>query len=234
MLAATPRVLIGEVPTGSRIALSSPDHQHRHIYWFAEYEPEVTSLVHQVIKPGSVFFDVGANVGYFTLLARDLGASVHAFEPNPVVRALLERSLSFDDQRVVVVAAACSDQPGTVALYYQDPRNTGMASVEKVTATKVDVAATTLSDYWRATGVAPDLIKIDVEGHEYKALLGAGDVIESVHPDLVVEVTEHRTVDWLVRRGYAAHTLGARGPQPVDDTLSFENGFVNMYFSAAA
>jgi FkbM family methyltransferase len=230
-LARRPRVLVGRVPTGSPIVLSSRDRHHRHIYFYREHEPDVTSLITKLVKPGATFFDVGANAGFFTLLARDLGARVHAFEPNPKIVSLLLRSAPPEDSRVAVIPAACSDRSGSLALYLYDDTNTGMASVEKPAGRRIDVPAVTLSEYWRRTEARPDLIKVDVEGHEYQVLCGAAELIEAVRPDLIVEVTRRATFQLLATWGYAACQIGREDWTTLHETPRCDAGYQNLFFT---
>jgi len=203
--------LVGDMPTGSRIALLSTDHQHRHIFFHAQHEPEVTALFERLVNRSAVVFDVGANVGYFSLLARDLGASVHSFEPNPFVRALLERSARLDDERLTILPYAVSDTLGTVPLYLSDLRNTGMTSLVRQSAESVIVPLVTLDEYVTSSGVIPELVKIDVEGHEGAVLRGAEMLLCEYRPTLVVETTQKATVDWLSERGYMPQTIRSDG-----------------------
>jgi FkbM family methyltransferase len=230
-LARRPRVLIGSVPTGSPIVLWSRDRNHRHIYFYREHEPEVTAVIRRFIKPGATFFDVGANAGFFTLIARDLGAKVHAFEPNPAIVSLLLRSAPPEDPRVAAIPAACSDRSGALALYLDDDTNTGMASVEKPSGRWIDVPVITLSEYWRATDATPDLMKVDVEGHEYQVLRGAAELIKAVGPALIVEVTTEATFQLLASWGYAPYRIGRENWTPLDDTPRCDGGYQNILFT---
>src|SRR6202051_4453033 len=65
------RVLVGRTVGGSPIALSMRDHQHRAIYFYGEYEPEITALFRRLVGPGSGVFDGGADAGYFSTLSRE-------------------------------------------------------------------------------------------------------------------------------------------------------------------
>src|ERR1700733_2694763 len=82
------RVLIGRTLGESEIALSMRDHQHRRIYFYGDYEPEIDRVFRSLVVPGATVFDVGANAGYFAVRASELGATAHAFEPNPHMLAL--------------------------------------------------------------------------------------------------------------------------------------------------
>jgi FkbM family methyltransferase len=233
-LARTRRLLTLELPSGSTITLSSRDHQHRHLYVHEEYEPNITALFQRIVKPGWIVFDVGANAGYFSLLARDLGAEAHAFEPNPEVRALLELSLTFDRERVVVVPGAVSDESGArVSLYLSGPGNTGMTSLTRITDRSVTVETITLDEYVRTSGRIPNLVKIDVEGYEQAVLRGALRLLSEAKPLLVIEVTMQSTIDLLVERGYVAHKV--KGDGSVHKGGGFEPGeagYENLLFAS--
>jgi FkbM family methyltransferase len=220
------RVLVGRTPGGSPMALSMRDHQHRSIYFYGDYEPEITELFQRLVTPGSTVYDVGANAGYFALLSGELGASVHAFEPNPAVRALLSRSVELGRGDITVVPCAVSGHAGKLPLYVSGPGNTGRSGlmVERGTAVEVDVV--TLDDYSERTGTRPQLVKIDVEGAEVGVLEGMGRLLADVKPTLIVELhvthgaVEHAThnevAELLARAGYEYEPIGsAETPQQI-------------------
>lgn len=229
------RVLVGRTLGGTPIVLSMRDHQHRAIYFYGEHEPEITALFRRLVSPGSTFLDVGANVGYFSILAQELGASVHAFEPNPVVRALLTRSVSLGPGGITVVAAACSDHEGTMALYLSEPGNTGMTSLRAPSATpverQVEVDAITLDDYVRRTGIQPDVVKVDVEGHEREALLGAKWMLETARPTVIAETSSLETVELMQDLDYVPHRILEDGSTIVHSgQLHLVGGYENICF----
>lgn len=216
------RVLLGKTLGGSTIALSMRDAHHRRIYFYGEYEPATTALFRRLVVPGSTVLDVGANAGYFSMLSCELGASVRAFEPNPNVRELLERSASLQAGDIAIVPAACSDHDGTMPLYLSNPRNTGASSLTRTTGNHVDVALITLDGYARSTNTRPDLIKIDVEGHEYEVLVGARWLLETARPTVIAEVGESKrdeVIQLMDGYGYAPHRIlpdgstGGGGPR---------------------
>ena len=143
--------------------------------------------------------DVGANLGYFTLyLARILqsqkGGEVHAFEPSPGVFARLERNASLNPElRVVTTQAAISCSEGTADLYLASQEwghsaaSLVPAGVQQIGA--VQVTSTTLDRYAeRSISGKVGLIKLDCEGSEADALLGAKELIRRDKPDLIVEL----------------------------------------------
>jgi FkbM family methyltransferase len=204
------RVLLGTTLGGSKMALSMQDSHHRRIYFYGEYEPATTALFRRLVIPGSTVFDVGANAGYFSLLSCELGAVVRSFEPNPYVRALLERSASLQSGDIEIVAAACSDHEGTLPLYLSNPTNTGASSLTRPTANHVEVDLIALDDYVRRTDARPDLIKIDVEGHEYEVLVGARRLLETLRPTVIAEVGESKrdeVIELMESYRYAPHRI---------------------------
>lgn len=225
------RVLVGRTPGGSPMALSMRDHQHRAIYFLGEHEPEITALLRRLLKPGAVFFDVGANAGYFSVLACELGASaVHAFEPNPRVRALLERSARLGSGPIEIVPAACAEREGRATLHVSDSSNTGMSSLSG-DGEGVAVALVTLDDHARRTGAAPDLVKIDVEGHERDVLAGATTLLRTTRPVVVAEVGSPDTLELMAAHGYRAQRILHDGSiAPHDGRLQLVGGYENICF----
>lgn len=142
-----------------------------------EWEGHNTALFKRVLKPGMRVIDVGANYGYFTILAAHLvgtSGQVHAVEPNPETLALLERSLRVNGLKPPAVQLhrlALSDQAGNATLRYQ-PGNTGGGHLRggpqrTPPAHKAEVEVPTQTGDALFAQFAPfDLIKIDAEGHE--------------------------------------------------------------------
>lgn len=225
------RVLVGTTRGGSAMALSMRDHQHRLIYFHGEYEPAITALFRGLVRPDTTVFDVGANAGYFSILAAELGASVHAFEPNPAVRALLSRSAALGSGQIEVVPAACSDHQGKMSLYLSGPENTGMSSLTVSTGRRVEVAVATLDEYAHRTQTTPTLIKIDVEGHEREVLAGAWSLLETARPTVIAETGGADTIALMTGHGYTPRRILPDGSTVAHDgALELIGGFENICF----
>jgi FkbM family methyltransferase len=233
-LALGDRVLMGKTRGGSVMALSMRDVFHRRIYFYGEYEAATTALFRRIVTPGSTVFDVGANAGYFSILSCELGAArVRAFEPNPNVRSLLERSATFQQTDIEVVAAACSDHAGTMPFYLSNPRNTGASSLTRVSDAAVEVEVITLDDYAERTNTRPDVVKVDAEAHEYEVLAGAQRLLTTTRPTVVVEVVKRRreeVIELMVSYGYTPRRIlddgstDVHGPRPLTglENICFE------------
>lgn len=152
------------------------DLVQRTIFVFGLWEPAVTAAVVSRLRAGDTFVDVGANVGYFSLLAsRIVGARglVVSVEPSPVaLRALIDNLRANGVRNVRVVPMAVSDRPETAQLFTGPPGNLGRSSTqwlpEMGDATTVSAAPMAALAPEIKTGRS--LIKIDTEGDEVKVL----------------------------------------------------------------
>ena len=169
---ATVRVLRGP-SKGARWIVGSGVHA----YWLGNHEPETIGFVMAALRPGDVFLDVGANVGYFTLAAsRRVGSAgrVIAFEPVPRNLDYLDRHVALNSlSNVEVVRAAVSDRTGSTRFDLGVDPSMGMVDEKG----ELEVATVTLDDVLMRAGLSPRVVKIDVEGHEPEVLRGAAEML---------------------------------------------------------
>lgn len=225
-LAEQESVLTGRVPTGSAIALLSRDRMHRHIYLHGVHEPATTSFLTSTLGPGFTAIDVGANAGYFALLLADLAGPsgrVHAFEPNPELFELLQSSSTArDGDSLVPVRAALGESEGLDDLYLStDSANTGLSTMSPEVAgqgaTTVKVATRTLDGYCTEHSLAPDVVKVDVEGRELAVLAGGRALLEKRAPTYVIcelEIARNAAaplLEFMAGFGYRACSLTGSG-----------------------
>lgn len=141
------------------------------------YEQDVTRLFKDLVRQGMVVVDVGANVGYYSLLAsRLVGASgrVYAFEPDPVAFTYLAKNLDLNGcKNVVAVAQAISDATATMK-FVRDPHGAeGFLMRRALTEGTLPVQAITLDRFFASQGwPTVHLVKMDIEGGEEAALIG--------------------------------------------------------------
>ena len=146
------------------------------------WEPRETALVRSQLGPGDTFIDVGANFGYYTVIASKLVGEtgrVIAFEPDPVSFRLLGRNVEANGcTNVVLVQKALSNQPGTIKLYLHET-NKGAHTIYKIGKSDrfVKVEAVRLDDYLKSFEGDVNLIKIDTEGAEGAILEGARETL---------------------------------------------------------
>jgi FkbM family methyltransferase len=140
-------------------------------------EPLETELIASLVRPGDTVLDLGANIGYYTLLAaRVVGPSgcVYAFEPDPVNFALLRQNVAANGYRnVVLCPLAVSDRCGDAQLFLSTT-NAGDHQLFASAEGRQSVAAkvVTLDSYFEKYPGRIDLIKMDIQGCECAALAG--------------------------------------------------------------
>lgn len=187
------------LPTGSVITLDLADWIHQRIYLDGVWEPGTTALFRRLVEPGWTVADVGANAGYYSLMAADLGGPgsvIHAFEPNPVLAGMLESSLERSGHRTVsVFRTACGAETEHRALYLSpDGVNTGSSTLVPESASSaatLDVSVVRLDDHCSGHSLLPDLVKIDVEGFEGEVLKGMERLLEQGWPRYIVCEIHH-------------------------------------------
>lgn len=158
------------------LALDYGDWLQHELLCGRDHEPLTLACLEHLLFPGALFVDVGANIGLFSLLAsRKVGPTgrVIAVEPNPVALRRLRQNLALNPTLAVeVIEAAASDHVGEVALTQPDDWNLGGTCVSDTGTTRVRCApmAELLVPFRLAR--PPDVIKIDVEGHEPAVIRG--------------------------------------------------------------
>ena len=145
-------------------------------------EPYTTAIFRQVITENMNIVDIGANIGYFSLLAASIignKGKVFAFEPDPDNYEILVKNIKLNGYKnVVSLPKAVSNKNGTSTFFQYDP--TGWSSFFSSNANPVGVISVetvTLDDYFSNIGLI-DVVKIDVEGAEILVLEGMKKVIE--------------------------------------------------------
>ena len=167
------------------------------------FEPSTQSTLltlFDAFDPGFAFWDVGANFGLYSVIADRMFApgAVHAFEPTPATAAVARRIVRANDADVQVLELAVSDAPGRAELHLADQSDVSNSLVPgfKASAHRVQVAVTTLDEHAAVNGSSPDVMKIDVEGHESAVLHGASEMIAQARPYIVLEVLNRRSHDF--------------------------------------
>lgn len=145
-----------------------------------EYE---TYLFKKHVKSGDIVLDIGAHIGYYTLIAAKIVGNrgrVYAFEPDPKNFQLLKKNTEENKYKnIVLVNKALSNKPGNIKLFL-NKENTGdhriYASTEK--RKSINIQAITLDDFFKDKSKKVDIIKMDVQGAEARIFNGASGLIK--------------------------------------------------------
>ena len=182
------------------------------------YEADVTALFRALLRPGAHVLDLGANIGYFTMLSASLvgpSGSVIAVEPNPSNARLAEasrRANGYDNVTVAQVAAG--SRAGLLALHRAHSNGTTSPPPDEASALlEADTVGCVRAETLVPAGRRIDLIKVDVEGAEYLALGGCTGLIARDRPRIVTEfspslmpgisgISGPDYLRWLQRLGY--------------------------------
>jgi FkbM family methyltransferase len=169
----------------------------REVCFVGRYGPQETRLLRALLGPGMTVIDVGANWGYFTLLAASLVGSrgrVVALEPEPRLFQLLDENVRLNDlSHVTAFRAAATDRSNVtlpLRIFDEASGNWGVSSVASAFAGETrEVDGRSLDDMTGELGLGTiDLVKIDVEGHELAVLAGmAAGLAANRYRRLIVE-----------------------------------------------
>ena len=146
---------------------------------FKIYEPNQTKIVKKYVHEGDVVIDVGAHVGYYTLLMAQLvgkNGKVYSFEPDPVNFELLKKSVEINGfENVVLIQKAVSDTTEKIKLFLGD----NDSAINRIYDAKlgdakksIDVESITIDEYFKENDKLFNFIKIDSEGSEAKIING--------------------------------------------------------------
>ncbi len=238
-----------------RLKVATSDVVGRHLYKYRRYEPEIAAALATQVKfeTDDVVFDIGANLGWYTLLIDRLAAEpcrIYAFEPDPDNFALLRENLALNEARsdITPVNAAAADEAGIMHLTRYPSGNNGRHSLLALhEGERVPVDTLRLDDYCEQQGLSDvpvRLLKIDIEGFEPVALRGAPGLLRRCEWILI----EH-SPDYMRKAALdpaeLVHALVAAGLQPnvphadgslepvTPDAVTARDGQFNLFWHRA-
>jgi len=167
-------------------------------YFNGEVEPEVQAVLQKYLRAGMTFYDVGANIGFFSLMAAKLvgtGGRVIAFEADPEIAARLREHVARNDSaRISVEEKAVWSSAAPVFFARADTSLSPDRGLGHVVAAEAETAHSTIRvetvvlDEYAAGVCAPDFIKCDVEGAEVEVFRGAQKILVEKRPIILCEM----------------------------------------------
>ncbi len=198
-------------------------------------EPETVLLFRRLLKPGMTFVDVGAHIGWYSLIAACAvgeNGRVYAFEPDPSNFDLLKKNIVVNDYegRAILVRKAVSETAGVVSLFpgKDDSGGSSLYATPGAGTRSVEVETITLDDFFaKQNWPKVDLMKMDIEGAESRALRGMAElsrrnpdlklIIEYSLPNLqAAGIAPQQLFDVLKHVGFRRKSIISRQLIPVD------------------
>jgi FkbM family methyltransferase len=205
---------------GKRWIVGSSNHG----CWLGSFEYDKRRAFEEKVQPGSVVFDIGANVGFYTLLASVLvgpSGKVFAFEPHPQNLEYLRAHLNLNAvSNVAVMEKAVSDRDGVA--FFAGSGSTGHLAAEGT----LRVETVSLDFIIRQRALPPPTYaKIDVEGAESLVLAGAKSLLSDYHPTLFLAThgaeVHRECCQFLTSLDYEVRPLGSERLEEASEVIAF-------------
>lgn len=203
------------------------DLQSEKDYWLGTYEPDLQDAASQLIQPGMVVYDIGANIGYVSLMAARLAKAtghVYSFEALPGNAERLKMNINLNNLtgQITVIRAAVTDQTGEALFLAHESgamgKAKGSAGRDEHYATELRVPAIAIDDFVFPQGnPPPQLIKMDIEGGEGMALRGMEKILGKIRPIIMIELhgqeAARQVWDTLTGIEYSIHRMHGGIPE---------------------
>jgi len=173
-----------------RILWLSPNLWHS---VYCRYETWTGRAIKENVRPGDLFWDIGANIGFFSAFASSLGAEVTCFEPAQAIFNQLVKNCPM----VKCIRCGVGKQDGSASFFAQGLSSTGSfhrdvtainSSYQPKDPIIAEIVCMKTIDQLAKQFGAPDVVKIDVEGHEADVLAGASRLMTNTPPIFIIEI----------------------------------------------
>lgn len=184
--------------SGLKIKLDLDEWIQQHIYFLGSWDPRGMNFLRNYLKQGDVFFDIGANIGTYTLVAsRIVGETgvVHSFEAITDVYHRMVENIELNKlNNITPNHRAVYQHSQMLEFFVSSKENAGMSSIfhhDTESGKLENVQAVSIDEYIESGNISRvDMIKIDIEGAELFALKGMTTTLERFHPVLIMEVSD--------------------------------------------
>ncbi|WP_394993445.1 FkbM family methyltransferase [Emticicia sp.] len=176
-----------------------------------DWEKQSLRIWETLCKGKSIIFDIGANTGIYSLIAKTVNPNcqVFAFEPQPNINRSLNENNQLNKLNITCEKVALSDTNGTASFFnYGDAAftgNTTAGSLNKLHRPEdqhsIDVECQTLATYIEKNNLSKiELMKIDVETHEIEVINGMGKYLEQFKPIILIEIIDDKIGDYVFEK----------------------------------
>jgi len=219
------------LPSFSLFASSDDLAVGKHVVLGRSYDPKIAAVLSRHVKPGMTVVDIGAKIGYLTMLLASLvtpSCLVVAVEPNPENIKLLEASRRVNGfDHVLIIQAAAGRRAALLGLHVSYSNGTtGELPSALVAMFEAHPVPCFALDTILPHGRSIDLVKIDTEGAEFNALIGLSETIDRDHPMIVSEFspgalpgTSHCSgpdyLRYLIAKGYRIGVIEPDGSESI-------------------
>jgi FkbM family methyltransferase len=203
------------------------------LYFFGTLYGEEIKIIKFLIKnlnENDIFYDIGANYGFYTCLVKEFihSGEIHSFEPLPQIFELLSKNVS-NSKNVYLNQVALNDYDGQVEFYDRSlNRHSGGSSLINwhKSSNKIIVNCLKLDSYIQ-THKPPTIMKIDVEGSEFLVLQGGEETLKKYQPIIIMEfmIDEYhlKAVKLLFELGYKIYSLTKDGDLNLVNNKEFDD-----------
>jgi FkbM family methyltransferase len=212
---------------GRKINIPLQDYDSLALFRFGfaggtEAELKLVKYFVKTLKETDIFYDIGANYGFFSYMASEICKEIHLFEPNTELIEILKNNS--DIKKVTINDTALSDKKGEAELFLSESSglstiNTSTINTHSYKFTNSKPVKTTTLDIYTQNHTQPTFIKIDVEGAEESVIRGAIKLLSSNAPIIALEVwgknnggdISMKAVDLLRTLGYKSFSIDKQG-----------------------
>ncbi len=228
---------------GDKISFYLPEGNA--IYYYGFFEANLTNFFINLLKEGDIFFDIGAHVGFYSVLASRLveqTGQVHSFEPTPRTFQSLKANME-SRSNSIVNNLAVMDKETEIDFVDYGPKYSAFNSFQTrqskemnflTPPEKLKVKTTSIDKYCDKNKIIPSVIKIDAEGAEHIILKAMTNVLKNYKPIVTIEVAGgeewkmncQESIDILISNGYKMFEIDNYGylhKHTSQDTYSYDN-----------
>ncbi|MDB5260135.1 MAG: hypothetical protein JWN37_366 [Candidatus Nomurabacteria bacterium] len=215
------------------------------IYYYGFFEANLSNFLINFLHPGDVFLDVGAHVGYYTMLASSLveeSGKVYSFEPTPRTFESLKNNAAAK-KNIVVNNNAVFNEETEIEFFDYGPKYSAFNSFQARTsediyfkdeAKRILVKTIPLDLYCQRNSILPTIIKIDAEGSEHLILETMINLLDKAHTLVTIEVAGgeewkdncSKSINILLSHGYVPFEISLDGylkPHTIKDVYGYDN-----------